>query len=542
MNTRDIFFAAATLSVVIASAQTKPPLPSEQIDIVKSFEPELMRSAKVAQQPNLPRLTTDTIGPLGYDVTDRLVKVEYKPAEVRPLSFSAFKKEEKLPVVRLKAGFGSYLSPLIDLQMANRKQDKYKAGLGMDFFSARNKKIENQQMMRLNAKGDFTYNFDKFYVGANAGFGLHQVHFYGYNDEDTSFTRDEARHTYKSFDGGINFGHIGSNAIGLEYKGHLNIGGINNTYGHKETNLDIAVNALKTFKENYGAGLRLDMEQSSLKSSPSNRSQFNVGITPYGRLELKDIWMLTAGPSIWFLDGDVHLYPDIRSQVKIYKDYLVMYNEWYGRTKLNTLQSASTQNPFLTEDMNWKNYREETRNFVGIKGALPFGVDYDILFAQQVYRDKPLFLNDSADYRKFNFVYDDKLSAINPHVGLGYRFAEAFRSSLTFDYYLYKTKDQAEAWHMPTMRLGWHNTFQWEDKLAVKATVLLNGGAKALDETSTVVTLKPNVDISFEAAYQFNKYIGFFAQLNNLAFVKYKEYYRYPSFGFSALGGVIVSY
>src|SRR5690554_2332330 len=127
MKTRDIFFAAATLSVVIASAQTKPPLPSEQIDIVKSFEPELMRSAKVAQQPNLPRLTTDTIGPLGYDVTDRLVKVDYKPAEVRPVSFSAFKKEEKLPVVRLKAGFGSYLSPLIDLQMANRKQDKYKA-------------------------------------------------------------------------------------------------------------------------------------------------------------------------------------------------------------------------------------------------------------------------------------------------------------------------------------------------------------------------------------------------------------------------------
>lgn len=289
-------------------------------------------------------------------------------------------------------------------------------------------------------------------------------------------------------------------------------------------------------------GLKTDIQNSSLKGSPNNRSQFNVGITPYGRFEWRDLWSVTAGPSLWVLDGDVHVYPDIRSQLRIYKDYLVMYNEWYGRSELNTLLAAAERNPFLKDTLNWQNLRKETRNFVGIRGVLPFGMDYDLLFAQQVYRNAPMFLNDSIDSRKFNMVYDGRLSALNPHVGVGFRYAQAFRTSLTFDYYLYKTRDQAEAWHMPDMRLGWHNMFQWEDKLSVKATVLLQSGMKALDETDAVVTLKPNVDISFEAAYQLNKYVGFFAQLNNLSFTKYREYYRYPSFGFSALGGVIVSY
>jgi len=535
-----IVFLSATLFLQ-AQNSPAPPIQSEQIDIVKSFEPELIRSSRITQQPNLPKITSDSARALSYDVTDRLVKVGYNPGEVRPASYSSPVSKEDMSIARLKAGFGSYLSPLIDFQMANRKQETYSAGMGLDYFSARNKKVENQQMMRLSLDGNFNYYFDKFYVGANAGFGMHRVHFYGYDDEDTTFTEAETRHTYNTFHAGATFGNIGENEIGLAYKGAFNVLGISNSYGHKEIGINFNADASKSFLEHYGAGLKLEGESAALKGSLSNRSEFNLGITPYFRAAM-DIWQLTAGLSLWIAAGDIHLFPDIRNQVKIYKDYLVMYNEWYGRAKLNTLRDAAAENPFLSANIDWENYRLETRNFVGIKGALPFGIDYDILFAQQVYHNKPLFLNDTLDFRKFNYTYDNKVSALNPHIGIGYRYSDMFRSALTFDYYIYKTANEAEAWHMPALRLGWHNTFQWNGKFTAKATILVNSGMKALNEMGNTVTLSPNVDVNLELAYQLNKYIGFFAQLNNMAFSKYYEYYRYPSYAFSVMGGLVVSY
>ena len=67
-------------------------------------------------------------------------------------------------------------------------------------------------------------------------------------------------------------------------------------------------------------------------------------------------------------------------------------------------------------------------------------------------------------------------------------------------------------------------------------------GSKVLTETRNVEKLNGIVDINLSANYNLNKYVGFFVNLNNIAFQKYQRYYLYPSYGLQALGGVVLTY
>ena len=54
--------------------------------------------------------------------------------------------------------------------------------------------------------------------------------------------------------------------------------------------------------------------------------------------------------------------------------------------------------------------------------------------------------------------------------------------------------------------------------------------------------MKGLVDINISANYYINKNFGVFVDLNNLAFQKWQQYYRYPNIGFTAIAGFKLSF
>ncbi|MCB0502437.1 MAG: TonB-dependent receptor, partial [Bacteroidetes bacterium] len=62
------------------------------------------------------------------------------------------------------------------------------------------------------------------------------------------------------------------------------------------------------------------------------------------------------------------------------------------------------------------------------------------------------------------------------------------------------------------------------------------------NESGNVEKLKGNVDLNFSASYLLNKNISFFAEVNNALSLKSERWYKYPGYGFLALGGVLVSF
>ena len=218
-----------------------------------------------------------------------------------------------------------------------------------------------------------------------------------------------------------------TNDIGLDYKGVLSFHNIKDTYSNKEFNFNYEIGLSKTFRELFTIGGNLFVDITSLKSIINdNRTAF--GIDPYIEVG-KDRWKIRGG--FWFLidEGTVYVMPDIRHQTKLYKDYIVIYNEWIGNLEFNNLRTASEENPWLTQTISYNHYRVEARNFIGFKGNIPIGLDYDIRFSQMVYYDVPLYVASDSLFNKFKLQYDNKLRAWNPHIALGFQLADFLKNS-----------------------------------------------------------------------------------------------------------------
>lgn len=514
-------------------------LDDENIDIVKDFQPVVERANKKHFVPELPEIAAEKPSYANYNLPANYLAVQYLPSELKPLGI---RKEEapELPVAYLKAGFGNYLTPLIDFQLANKHTEKFRVGAGLEHVSSRRKKIENQRFSETGAKVLGETYFSGMTLGAQPYFSMNNYHLYGYDQEDTSFTADETRNRYIGGGAEIYLFNHEPNDIGLDFRGDIGLHYLKDGYDNKEFNFNFESDVSHKFREliTVGAGLVLDV--TSLKSI-MNDNRFAFGFNPYigaGR----DRWQIRAG--VWALvdDGDFYVLPDIRHQSKLYKNYIVMYNEWKGHLEFNSLRTVSAENPFLARSISYNHYRVEERNFIGLKGHVPIGLDYDARFSQIVYYDMPLYVNDTSVFRTFNLVYDDKIKTWNAHVALGYHYADFLNIRASFDYLNYNPEDNARAWHLPTFKTNLSAIYHFDNKLILQADVFAFSSIRVRAEDGSVEKLKGTVDLNFSANYHLNPHVAFFAQVNNAVSLKHKRFNHYPGYGFLILGGVILSY
>ena len=514
-------------------------LDDENIDIIKDFEPVVQRVNKKHFAPRLPEINTTKPSYNDYDLPVTYRDVDYFPSELKPLGFPK-EEETSLPFVYLKAGFGNYLTPLVDFQLSNKNTENFRIGVGLEHLSSNRQKIENKKFAETDANILAEGYFKGMTLGVQPYYQRHNYHFYGYDQEDTSFTEDETRNRYTG--GGVNlylFNHDENN-LGLNYTTNIGLHTIKDGYSNKEINFNWKIGLSKKFREIVNVGGNLFTDVNSLKSI-SNKNKFSFGFNPYVELG-KDRWQIRAG--VWMLadNGNFHALPDIRHQSKLYKDYLVIYNEWIGHLEFNSLRTLSDENPFLAQSIKYNDYRIEERNFVGFKGNVAIGIDYDARFSQIVYYRMPLLVNDTSVFKTFNLVYDDKMKVWNGHVSLGYQLADFLKIRTSFDYFNYNPEDNMQAWHLPTFKANASATYHFDHKLILKADVFAFSGIKVLDGEGNVEKLSGAVDLNFSANYHLNDYVAFFAQVNNALSMKHKRFYKYPGYGFLALGGVILSY
>lgn len=536
------FLLAITFAPVSLLAQVKKDtIQSEQIDVVKAFEPSVTLVNKVGFPPNLPKLSTDQPISQQYNFTDRFTSVNYKPEDLRPLKFNQpIDSREGIGYVR--AGFGNYLTPVFNLALANRDQQKFSVGLNTDFIYSKTNKIQFQEYYELGVKAFGEYHADKTTISLNAGLDRDQYYLYGFNGDsiDVSDKKDISRaYTIPSMRLSI-FNHAPNN-LDIDYQAYFGIDAASTDFNVKGSNISFGATGEKLFSNgDYKAGLKIQGMLSTFNFEGSN-SRFAMELTPYGGIK-KGIWSLEAGPVLMVDAGDVHLLPYIKNQIKVKDDLIVVYNQWNSVIGYNNIINAYRQNPFLTQDNNYSNYRFQERTILGVKGAIPKGIFYDVRFGQAVWNDAPLWVNDTTDFKQFKQVYDDKISAWNPHLELGYKKAGMFDVSLAGDYYIYSTKNETEAWHMPAFKGQFTGNYYWKDKLQVGLQIIAETGITVRNEQLLVEKLGPQVDINLHANYFLNKNIGFFVELNNIANNQNPRWYRYDRLGIHGIGGVKVNF
>ena len=172
-----LFFACLA---TFASAQN-PDLPSEEVDIIKSFDARLEATDRFQVDPELPPLDTSTRR-LDYQVAAKALEVEYLPPKIRPLAMSGDDVPDSYNgYLKFGGGFPASLYGNGFYNFSNK--ENFNLGLSALHHSANNNRsVENQRFSYTKLNADGTYQHDLgFAVNAGLGFTSDVVHFYVYN-------------------------------------------------------------------------------------------------------------------------------------------------------------------------------------------------------------------------------------------------------------------------------------------------------------------------------------------------------------------------
>ncbi|MEZ5037472.1 MAG: hypothetical protein R2760_08300 [Chitinophagales bacterium] len=525
------------------------------VNIIQSYEPILINSDKVPLLPDVPKFSKNKPDAQTYQFSDVKGKINYSAEDIRPIKMS-LPQPDKQKFLYLKAGFGNYLTPLLNLSLVNPNQSKFRAGLNTDFIFSKAKKTKFQQYFDFKVKGYGEYFIkSSALVGASINTQFDQYHFYA--NQDSNITRKDIANMYKRFGANIYLKNIADKDF--DYQANIGFNNTSNTLNQKETTLQIDLKGHYMFIQNIGAGANILINNVGYKDAiDSNKiNRFSMGINPYAIVQYK-IWKLKLGANIMGTNKKLYVLPSIQNVLNIYKNYLTMYNEWNSQVKVNSLHQSSLENSFIDAN-NFINQIDEKRTFVGLRGATS-GFYYDLNFSQLVSRNALLYAYNEYDNTydatispkigTFQPEYIHKIKALNPHIGLGYAKGNNYGAKISFDYFIYNKNSDFELIYKPKLQSKLAVFYNWNEKLFIDLSMTaygkMNGLVHQVSNDVIVNTylqpIKGVVDINLSASYFFTKNIGVFLDLTNISHQKYQHYIKYPSYGVQVIGGVKIAY
>ena len=525
--------------------------------VVANYLPIVQDGAKLTYPPQQPVIKAAK-NPMKYEVPVTLAPISYPPVSIKPL---AINKEKPLEYQGsyLKLGFGSQFSPLAELMYSGHKLngevEKLNYGIYAYHLSAYGQKIKNQSFMDNKAAvfANF-YPSQQFKIGARLDFENNWVYYYGYNHTDTSFSKSDIRQSYNGLNLDLNLAGAKAGKLGVQHESHVMLYGFFDKFKQQDIGVDVYTDLSKTIKKQHRVYLHMEDFFSTFKSPKitapdtirpqlytdhsSNNNLLNIkpGYEyTHARFKIHGAFGICMDNSTFYP------LPDLGAEFIIVPDYLIVYGGWNLENRKLTYQTLAQRNPWLENGtFGLKNTRFEDR-FVGIKGTAR-NFTYDVGFAQKVMRNMPLFIYDTLDVKYRSLLVYDNVKIYDIHLGMEYRVNSdldfAFHGNVNF----YDPTNEQKAWGLPMIDAVFTARYKIAEKIFLKAEVFGLGRSQAKLAGGKTLELNGTTDVNVGATYKFSKYFSFFAELNNLANIKYQQYYKYPTYGFNGKLGVIFTY
>ena len=145
---------------------------------------------------------------------------------------------------------------------------------------------------------------------------------------------------------------------------------------------------------------------------------------------------------------------------------------------------------------------------------------------------------------KFKVIYDNT-SLLKVSGQVKYQYKEKIHFIAKGNYYLYKPKNLAQAYHKPNFDVTLSALYNLKSKIIIKADVFVIGNQWALTQVkdkgnyiTQPVLLNNIVDVNLGAEYRYSKMLSMFVSFNNIANIRYNRWERYPTQRFNFMIGV----
>lgn len=539
---------------------------NDNVTITGGYVPKLRPVEKIAIKPVVQDTFTKTSVP-SYTLLDPIVPYTYTPDT---LSAARMKTEpiKRLKRFYLKAGFGMYLSPNLEVRMNSLRSKSIQYDLHYAYNAAYAKRLYTRKTKPLygyagyqdhGGGGNFSYLMKKHTLGISAKYSSQQRHYYGYDaslpGQDT-LTKKDIRQNYQKVDFGVSFkNNLLWDSTKLVTNNYVRYYYMFDKYKAGEHGLEIKTDWHKQVAGFFvGGAIGVDYYNFKAMSAAKGKGGGLVHIQPYIKAGRK-IWEVLAGINMAVgFDTATKFYiaPNIQARLNAYKEHVIIYADITGGAYRNTYDNLRLQNPFINGNIKTGNSYKPIDLQAGIKGKFASNFYYNIGGGYSKIFNKAFFITDTTRtvHNTFTVIYDD-LGTGKIYGEIGYQKGETFRLGLKINANFFDTGNLTKAWYMPKYEATLSGMYNIRDKFIFKADLFYLGDLWAPEYRYNAgmnkwvehpIVLRNAIDINIGVEYRFNKLLSFYLNGTNLAAFRYHRWLNYPTQGIGVNGGITLSF
>lgn len=538
-----------------------PYKPSLQDAEKKSFLPEINDS--VAFNPDFT-----------YEINTTPFSPEYN---ITPLKAATLHPDPlpKLYKSYIKAGFGSYVTPLAEISISNERSKKGAIGFyGRHYSSSGRLVLENLEDVYAGyADNDASLYgkrfFRKNYIAGSLDLVRKTRYAYGYDPAITDYVaeKDSVRLGLLDFGGRVSFSSLNLDSAEFSYDFNAGYDHLINTVPGDSSFIQghLAFDgSMARLFEGFYAGAAIAFDNYSFTDTTSHKSRYAFSVSPFIK-KSTDQWNFNLGARI-VLERDIvsssklHLYPDVSFGFSIVPEYLRFFTALNGRLELNDALTVAAMNPFVVPDGSMYRVPNTSHSLVisaGLKGNSGIGGTWLVSGSYSMINNLLFFANvihpDTASViQRGNFFMPvpDDVDLLTLRGEMGGEITDRLSFNASAAYYKYTMTGNLFPWNKPSWDGKLDLKYNLRDKIIAGAGLTLQGKRKLglMESTTGWLTLAPetidapvHANLNLGAEYRYTKILSFWAKINNITLHRYNEWAFYPSQRFLVMAGFTYS-
>jgi len=557
---------ALTTVVIFAQEREQDTLNPDVINVIKPYAPTISDAFKVKETPTLDNADTATKKEVKYNIFSFPVASTFTPAKGKAAVVDKAKKA-KLFDNYATLGVGTYTTILGEVYLNHELSSGENISAHVGHHSSGGG-IENvlTDDSFIDSKIDLSYSqrnqdFDWTIAG---GFGLQSYNWYGLQqpifNQITADSLDVSHNfTDAHVSGEVNFedGIFKGADILFRRFGDNQGSGENRFKLSGEVDVPIQDELITTVVSlDYLGG---SFDRNYFTNTDINYGNIQLSLAPTYQLKQDDL-TVNLGVTLTYLNNteasksSFFIYPNISASYRLVDDIVIAFGGVKGGLIQNSYFGFATENPFVSPTLFIQPTDQQYNAYAGLKGKLSNTIGYSVGGSYKSEKGKSLFLNNPItttqdDYtygNSFQVTYDD-VTTFGVSGELNVDVNRNFTLGIKGEYFVYNTKNEAEAWNLPDIKGTLFMDYQISRHWFTGANLYFVGERKDLISTrdlflpttfvSTVTTLDSYLDANVHVGYHVNDRISVFLKGNNLVGDTYAKWQNTPVQGVQFLAG-----
>lgn len=558
------YIAFSILFMVMLFSGLKLSAQNQEVTIVAPYKPVISDANKKSLVP----IFADTVieaPPVNYSISSEPVYTAYEISAIEP-SLIEVETEEEMNRNYLKAGFGNYTMPYVELFTNSLSSEDFSIGFHARHLSSTGELEDyaTSAFSQNQAGLSVTRYLKESVFSGKVYYKRDVVHYYGFKPADflqDSLSDEELRQRFSLIGADLKMTSNKRRNDELNYMTDLNFYHLSDLHETSELKLGLnanlnSKNEFFNFVEKQELGVDISADFYNNEDSLRTESTIVAGLRPYLRLNFEFLDLTLGARAAMTSDStsEFYIYPDIRASYQVIPGFLRFYASVSGGLERNSYRSVSGINPWVNP-LFPVGFTSTKYNFKGgITGKVNATVDYNFSVSYAEVENMLFFNNDfvmpySPEIsqnlgNKFTGIYDDA-TVTTVSAELGYQQTRFFNILLKAAYRDYQPATQAKAWHKPAFEASLAAKYLFTEKLAFSGELFFNSKTYAQVLNNGSLSIEENkayADLNLGAEYRIVDQVSAFLNVNNALTTRYYRWYNYPSQRINVMGGFTFSF